>query len=269
MDDTVVPAPDPGQPHADDTRAVVVTSVKLSIWIENGEKEPGQPFSHAQVPRRLVVVHPRVFAAARTTRAAAHRTRRPHLSLLPPSFFSLPLSERRDGGAFRPCARQGGACSCCLHDPRRQTDPRRVHRCQGCRGECTGPGSFLIALRSHPPSRPSPRAPRAWRGDVVPSVERKEGTAATTSGVGHRFEGWGIGVLNLAGSSARPEDVFRLTSSRSSSRRPTQSSEVSIRRRPPNGASLHNVGTDQFAFRVGRRRFAREKKTRAKHATSP
>ena len=28
------------------------------------------------------------------------------------------------------------------------------------------------------------------------------------------------------------------------------SSEVSIRRRPPNGQSLHNVGTDQFAFRM-------------------
>ena len=28
------------------------------------------------------------------------------------------------------------------------------------------------------------------------------------------------------------------------------SSEVSIRRRPPNGQSLHNVGTDQFAFKM-------------------
>lgn len=38
--------------------------------------------------------------------------------------------------------------------------------------------------------------------------------------------------------------------SRSFRRCRLQSSEVSIRRRPPNGASLHNVGTDQFAFKV-------------------
>ena len=57
------------------------------------------------------------------------------------------------------------------------------------------------------------------------------------------------GARKGGASSPPPPGVATRWRPRASVREPA-SSEVSIRRRPPNGPDLHSVGTDQFAFRM-------------------